>query len=804
MKLNASLQAKLDFPAKAFEVAFRCYVIDILLSKYTNETALKTDLQNRVDDAKDAEFIFAGKVSSANKLLGNSNWKAFWSNIEFIQYCYQQKQHSVSHDVTFLGDTILMTYVFQELYQDFFQVFGKPEQYIFYSDKYHEIRNSLSHQGSFLVTKEDASYCIGFIQKGISFIDKKYFWYRSAEDILKDIDAFIEALNMGIPEIENFNMVPFPSNQIVCREPEISDLFRYICGWDGERKLRNRKHLVCVSGYGGVGKTSLVTEFLLQLLDKMCSKSYQGLHPSFVLFYSAKEQMLEFDKISGDLFIKGFRSQFSSFEQLLSCFYRDLGIEKFDDDWNREGILIIDNFEALSSEDRKKTINYIDYDLPTSIQVIITTRIPEHADEQMQLRGFQNEAGLRFIDEYIEKNDIKVVLSQEQKGELIRYSYGNSLVLVLALKRLSSQKASFNSIINEMRRLPQNDSDNSVSQFMFQNTIEEVLNSYPQYVDLVKSVLICLSMRQDALTADILASAHRNQNVTVSDIEEILRLLGHYLIVEKIGDSYNINEFANHFIVISMSPTLATKKEWESRLLTAIRENEQQRMNLEELKKTHPELSDLLKEWNGEGEEESLAICSAFTMYANKNRITSRNAAYEIDQLKLEFDRIEHQYRAHPYIYYQWARILKELRQERVIGDEYNDMIKSNYERSIMLIDTPSFMQIKNTKTYPSVLWIFSIFLLDIDCFDEASRYAYDAVLNFKQLGMTSGDIDDALAIYGIAEAKLFSNGFNKDHLQNARNSLVELKNKRNMRKNVREHMTKLSNELNKYVSFKI
>lgn len=797
MYLNPFLQAKLDAPSKAFEVAFRCYMVDRLLTEYPDEAALKAELQNRVNTAQSAQYILTGKISSARKLLGGREWAMFWENINFIQSCFSQKNHTEDHDVTFLSDTILMTYVFQNLYQDLIQAYEGPEEYIFLSSRFLDVRNALSHRGSYRISKESSRDCTGFMKKSIDFIDEKYFWFRSAEDIKADIDSFEKALlPVSAPGIENLDAVPFPTNRIVCREPELSDLFKYVCGWDGRRRLRNRKHLVCVSGYGGVGKTSLVTEFLSRLLDSMLLETYQGLRPSFILFYSAKMQRMDFDQTSGRLITKPVRDQFSNFDGLLSCFYKDLGIQGFEDDWRQEGILIIDNFETLDKEERKKTMDFISYDLPTSVQVIITTRIPEHADEQMQLRGFQNEEGLKFIEEYLAQNEMNLTLNEKQQQQLIKYSYGNSLVLVLALRRLGSKKSSFLSIINEMKCLPNSNEDNSISQFMFQNTIREILDSHPQSRETIKTVLTCLTLRQEPLTADILAAAHRNMSVSVRDIEEILQLLAHYLVVEKVRDSYSINEFAIHFILVSMSPSSEVKREWEAKLLSAIHEVEKQKMSVADLKDTYPELSKVLDEWSGESEDESMVICRAFSLYEEKDRVAQGNAGWELDMLNREFDAIEHQYTAHPYVYYQRGRILKELRHDRVIGDDYNDQIKASYERCLMMIDTPTFIHIKNTRTYPSVLWIFSMFLLSTGYLDEASRYANDAVQNFKKLKITSNDAVDALAVYGLAEVKLSQSGSNANHLKNARDAFGKLHGMKDLRKNVREHVKQLELEL--------
>lgn len=439
MNLNSSLQSMLDTPTKAFEVALRCFVADNLLCQYPDEQSLKDEIQKRIDAIKGTHIILSGKIASSN-ILSAKEWPSFWSNTLFSRNCFLNKEHTISHDVVFLSQTILMTYLFQDLHGVFISSFGSPEMYLYHADKYYQVRNALSHQASTIITDKDAQESIQFMRKGCQFIDVKYFWFRSSLELEKDMDIFKTALLSKKPAIDNFDSVPFPSNVIVCREPELSSLFKYICGWDGTRKLRNRKHLVCVSGYGGIGKTSLVTEFISRLLNVMQEDSYDGLRPAFILFYSAKMQFIEFDQTSGSLYVRNRKKQFFSCEDLLAKFYKDLSIEGFDDNWQKLGILIIDNLETLNGEERAKIIDYINYELPSSIQVIITTRIPEHADETITLRGFQSDAGLDFINEYLTKNQISIDLTDEQKNELTKYSYGNSLVLISCSTEIMHQK----------------------------------------------------------------------------------------------------------------------------------------------------------------------------------------------------------------------------------------------------------------------------------------------------------------------------------------------------------------------------
>lgn len=801
MNLNSSLQSLLDTPTKAFEVALRCYTADTLLRQYPSESALKTEIQNRVSLLKTSNVILSGKISSIN-ILSAKTWPDFWSNTCFSQSCFQQRAHINSHDVVYLSQTLLITYLFQELYTDLIQAFSGPEKYIYYSSKYYDIRNALSHQGSSLVEEADALDSVHFMRIGHQTIAPDYFWFRSTIQLEKDLSSFEDALYSKSPMIDNISSIPGSSNAIVCREPELEKLFKYVCSWDGVRKLRNSKHFVCISGYGGIGKTALVTEFVSQLLDKMPSDAYYGLRPKFILFYSAKMQSMEFDPNSGVLYIKKTRRQFSTCDELLSHFYKDLSIDSFTDDWQDPGILIVDNLETLAAEERNKIVDFINDDLPSSIHVIITTRIPEHADEMLTLRGFQDEAGITFIDEFLQKNELSLELDQEQKKELIKHSYGNSLVLVLALKRMASKKASYRKIMQELKQLPKDIGGNSISQFMFQNTIEELYRIYPALCQTIQDILVCLSVYTEPLSSEILFLTLKNHSR--EDIETALQLLAQYLVVEKTDDAYEINEFASSFIDTSNVLSLSAKTKMESQLLTSIHLADSQKKNVQDFKQRYPELSDVINEWRGSCENENLAICRAFDLYNRIYNITTSNAPYEIENLDFEFDRIEASCNPHPYVYYQHARILKELRRDNVIQDEYDKEILSNFNSCFMLIDNPAFSEIKNTKTYPSILWIYAIFLLSINSLESSSFHADLSVKNYERLQIQNDDYEDAILIYGIAEAKLFFQNYDKNHLRNARSAEQRFQKRAQLPKNVQQHADQLTQLLQSASRFKL
>lgn len=803
MNLNSELQDKLDAPVKSFEVAFRSYVSSSIIITYTTEDALKNEIVKRSDSLKDSKAIFSGKFTSEVKsILGGKEWKYFWDNIKFAKECYDKRCHAEEHDVNFVSQVILLTYMFQDIFQPLILQFGSPTDYLTFSQKYYEVRNGLSHRASSIISDTDAEGCLKFIQIASGLISSDYYWYCNKSKIDKLISEYYQSLNAGTLSFDNLDTAPFPSNKIVCREPEINELFKYVCAWDGTKRLRNKKHIICISGYGGIGKTSLVLEFISQLLCKMKQADYLGLRPSFILFYSAKEQMIDINDETGLIKKKRVKSQFRDLESFKELLYSDLEISDFTDYWKSDGLIIVDNLESLNTDERKKVVDYLYEELPSSVQAIITTRIPESdVDYSLPISGFRNEAGIKFIEQYSLQNGFKIDLTDDQMSTLVKYSFGNSLVLVLSLKRLITNKATYHSIINEMKNLPSDNTENIITQFMFQNTINEILSIYPDRSGLIKSILMCLSLSSEPLSASIIMVAHKETNLLISEVESILQLLTEYLVTDKVNDCYSINEFASKFILVNMIPSMDEKKKWEQRLVSALNDNKDKIRKINELKKDNEQLRQLLEDWNTE-DEEALTICHAFDLYTIKYKISSSNVAYELDQLRLEVQNIQYKFGAHPYLYYQYARILNELKQEGIIGNEYNDITIQNYEKCIMMIDDVSYAKIKETKTYPSILWIYSIFLYEISLYEKASNYSLLSINKYKEMKLKNKEFNDALAVYCLAEIELYKQTNNKQHLLNARQYRKAI---HSMHYGILlEHLRLLDEELTKFANHKL
>lgn len=73
------------------------------------------------------------------------------------------------------------------------------------------------------------------------------------------------------------------------------------------------------------------------------------------------------------------------------------------------------------------------------MQFLLTSRNSEEYESNTKLCGFEAEDGKAFVNSYIEENALDIRLIDTEIDELLDISKGNTLVLVLSLRRLSQK-----------------------------------------------------------------------------------------------------------------------------------------------------------------------------------------------------------------------------------------------------------------------------------------------------------------------------------------------------------------------------
>ena len=105
---------------------------------------------------------------------------------------------------------------------------------------------------------------------------------------------------------------------------------------------------------------------------------------------------------------------------------------------------------------------------PRNIQYILTSRNEEQCEYKINLKGFSEENnGLDFIEEYSNLMDFDIEhISKEEKKQLLYESQGNTLIILLALERISSKKKSITEVIAELSTVSTGNTE-VIAEFMY-------------------------------------------------------------------------------------------------------------------------------------------------------------------------------------------------------------------------------------------------------------------------------------------------------------------------------------------------
>ena len=147
-----------------------------------------------------------------------------------------------------------------------FKNFETKDQFVYFSEVYKNVRNDLSHPASSKVSLDDTNIVIRYIKKLLDTIDDNSFWYFSKDYIKESIENLTDSIGDKINiKVNNLNEIALHHKKIIGREKELDILNKWIIGEEGSYRTANS---VVAYGYGGIGKTTLVVEFINELMKK--------------------------------------------------------------------------------------------------------------------------------------------------------------------------------------------------------------------------------------------------------------------------------------------------------------------------------------------------------------------------------------------------------------------------------------------------------------------------------------------------------------------------------------------------------
>ena len=260
--------------------------------------------------------------------------------------------------------------------------------------------------------------------------------------------------------------------------------------------------------------------------------------------------MLDIDDTNGKINNYRLRSQISTLEDIKQEIRKYLGTDDLIE-YNKKGLIVIDNFETLTQEEKEKINNYIIYESNNSIQYVLTSRNEEHIDTnyQLKLKTFNEIEGCDFINKYLEENALTIELTKDNKKQLGKLSKGNKLVLVLSLHRLN-QGIDISVIEKELNSIGTETVKNIVS-FMSKNSFDEIYNQFKGEEEIVERILQILVMYDDPIDRySLMILSHSDMNI----VDQVVNALTAGLVLEEQREEVQINEFAKTYLLIKFRP----------------------------------------------------------------------------------------------------------------------------------------------------------------------------------------------------------------------------------------------------------
>lgn len=762
MYLSVTQEDRLRTIVLGFEIPFRSYVAEVIISTFKNISAFQTALSNKVASLQPSDS--KAKASNITRLNGNAH--KIWGIIEDCYNSYIAGDVVKEIDVLYVSDLIWIIISFPELFPDLYSSFQDEATLIDYLQKYYYVRNKLSHPACIKLDSSYQDVVLSFIMDSCTFLgnsNEKLFWSKSHKDIEQEILA-LQTLDIKIPlSIHNTYDMPFPDVQIVCRDNEIDDIKCFVYGVKGALR---KKASYCVTGYGGVGKTALVLESIKSIIkDVQDGTTINNYKPDFILFFSAKEEKLDISITSGNIQKRAIKKQFNNFDELQQAIFEALSIKSFDN-FDKTGIIIVDNLESLSVEEREKAKNFIQFMSPPTVQYIITSRNEEAFDENKLIAGFEKESGHVFVSEYIDENNLNVTLERDAITQLLELSRGNTLVLVLSLRRLSnnfitidglvsdySAVATTAKVVAELGSLPGNGYE-IISEFMFKNTFLEIEKIFASDSETIYSVLkIFAAYSQDSIDIYTISLLLKLDYMA---LQPIISMLCRYLILEMDSAGYTLNRFAEKYIIQRFMPDAETCLSISSEIERSIREIKRDLEKLSRDIQENTKLKNILADWSITATGDKIAAAKIYHQYQEVDFECKRGNKFFLettllDAMKTAAD-IERT-TMHPYIKYQKARILQVVDNTNILGDKHTEAIYAAYREAIWLIKSnPLYIKIRATRSYASILWLFGARLYDDNPeSEEALRYLEESVSCFEQMNDQSNQYYQCLTRLGFS-----------------------------------------------------
>lgn len=728
-----------------FEIPFRKYIADVITTVYPSDAAF--DAVMRAKNTK----LTPTSPNYLKKVLYNA------CNQNTLKQAYSKFQTATTStdeivtediDIPMVGALNLVTFALTENFGDLYSLFGSYSIFCDLAEKYRYARNKLDHPGSRTLEDVHLVPVLSFVKDICIFLDDPCFLQKTRDQLISEVTA-LQQRNMPIPvEIQNFSDMPYGESRIVCRDTELQMLKNYVYGKPEDLR---KQHSCCIYGHGGVGKTALVLEVLKQIVgDLQDGITINDYEPGYILFFSAKKRKLILASETGRFIEQPMRSHFETADELKCLILSSLALESLRN-FHINGLIVVDNLETLPADERQKVKTFVETQTPPEMQFILTSRNSEEYEVNHKLAGFDEEIGKEFINTYCDENSLDLSLNSSDEDELLSLAKGNTLVLVLSMRRLSknlstisslksefNQGNAWNNLRNTLSKTPSNAYE-VIAEFMYKDTFEHIETTFADNVDLFYKVLKVFAVIQNEST-DI-GTLCLLTDESYPNVEAVVDILCSFLILEKNDTQYSLNGFAEKYIVGRFLPDGETYERLSREILSRQRRVRESLEKLTEDMNNRTSLAKIISDWFIISDVDRIAAAEMYEIYDHVQHECANAGRFKVEAALEEFlkkcDEAE-RLTAHPFVKFQKARILQVVDKSRILEEKHVDAIKQSFNDAIYSIKTiEQYAGIEQTKSYASLLWLYGQYLYDNRDVLAAMRYLEESKTSFEEQKIT-------------------------------------------------------------------
>ncbi|MDE5576794.1 MAG: hypothetical protein K2J11_05360, partial [Oscillospiraceae bacterium] len=250
-------------------------------------------------------------------------------------------------------------------------------------------------------------------------------------------------------------------------------------------------------------------------------------------------------------------------------------------------------------------------------------------------------------------------------------------------------------------------------------------------------------------------------------VQAVVNILTNYLILEKRGSKYYINNFAEKYIINKFLPDSVEYERLSREIVERQNEVTRSLNQMESDRQNRPELSKIMSDWDIISDADKINAAKMYQIYGEVKRKCESASLMSVDEAIdsfLQNCRESESITAHPFIKYQKARILQLIENYPALRRDYSEEIIKAYQDTTYVIKVvDQYSGIQTTKSYAALLWMYGQYLYSHNQIKESIQKLEESKTASEQLKITDREYFKCISILCDAYLKCFDEDKNNN-----------------------------------------